>query len=308
MASATVTAAARSRKSHVGATLRVTVTALVCSLPIVSYTWRLLRDNTSGTHNTALGYLAGINLTTGSYNIDIANAGSADESFTIRIGSPAQKRTFISGIREVTTANANAIPVLIDSYGQLGTASSSERFKKEIKPMEKASEAILSLSPVTFQYKNDNTATPQFGLIAEEVARVNPDLVVRDSKGAVYSVRYDAVNAMLLNEFLKEHRKVEKQEASITQLTFKVAKQEKEFQGTIARQQSEIQTLTVTFKKQAAEIERVNARLEASNQRLDANGRVIRSCCVETQCILPVATLQAPVVSLSSAQVPIAVF
>jgi endosialidase-like protein len=225
-----------------------------------------LRENTSGTRNTALGYLAGINLITGSYNIDIGNPGSADESFTIRIGSPAQKRTFISAIREVTTASANAIPVLIDSYGQLGTASSSERFKKEIKPMEKASEAILSLRPVTFQYKNDDTATPQFGLIAEEVAKVNPDLVVRDNKGEVYSVRYDAVNGMLLNEFLKEHRKVEKQEASITQLRFKVAKQEQDFQSTIARQQSEIQALTAALKKQTAEIERVNARLETGNQ------------------------------------------
>jgi trimeric autotransporter adhesin len=132
--------------------------------------------------------------------------------------------------------------------------------------MEKASEAILSPSPVTFQYKNDNTATPQFGLITEEIAKVNPDLVARDSKGEVYSVRYDAVNAMLLNEFLKEHRKVEEQEASIIQLRFKVARQEKEFQGTIARQQSEIQTLTATLKKQAAEIERVNTRLQTSNQ------------------------------------------
>jgi hypothetical protein len=90
-----------------------------------------------------------------------------------------------------------------DSAGQLGTESSSARFKKEIKPMDRASEAILGFKPVMFQYKSDKTGTPQFGLIAEEVAQVNPDLVVRDKNGAIYTVRYDAVNAMLLNEFLK---------------------------------------------------------------------------------------------------------
>jgi hypothetical protein len=108
--------------------------------------------------------------------------------------------------------------VLIDSEGQLGTVSSSARFKKEIKPMDTASEAILALKPVTFHYKSDKTGTPQFGLIAEEVAAVNPDLVVRDKNGDIYTVRYDAVNAMLLNEFLKEHKKVEGQQATITQL------------------------------------------------------------------------------------------
>src|SRR5947199_2897101 len=127
-------------------------------------------------------------------------------------GSP-QTRTFIAGIRGRTTGVANAVPVVIDSAGQLGTASSSRRFKKEIKPMDKISDAILALKPVTFHYKSDSTGTPQFGLIAEEVAAVNPDLVVRDENGEIYTVRYDAVNAMLLNEFLKEHRKVEQQEA-----------------------------------------------------------------------------------------------
>ena len=104
----------------------------------------------------------------------------------MRIGL-SQFRTFISGIRGVTTGNANAIPVLIDSDGQLGTMSSSRRFKHEIKPMDTASQAILSLKPVTFNYKSDNTNTPQFGLIAEEVADVNPDLVVRDENGEIYT-------------------------------------------------------------------------------------------------------------------------
>jgi hypothetical protein len=149
---------------------------------------------------------------------------------------------FIGHIRGVTTANPDAIPVLIDSAGQLGTVSSSRRFKKEIKPMEKASEALLALKPVTFHYKSDNTNTPQFGLIAEEVAEVNPDLVVRDENGEIYTVRYDAVNAMLLNEFLKEHRDVEQQghwlqeqEATITGLKSIIAQQQKGMEALTAQ-------------------------------------------------------------------------
>jgi hypothetical protein len=131
----------------------------------------------------------------------------AAEANTIRnrqFSNPA--KNIYCGIRGKTTGNTNAIPVVIDSAGQVGTISSSKRFKNEIKPMDQTSEAILGLKPVTFQYKSDTTKTSQFGLIAEEVAEVNPDLVVRDEKGEIYTVRYDAVNAMLLNEFLKEHR------------------------------------------------------------------------------------------------------
>jgi len=197
-----------------------------------------LGSNTSGNANIALGVNAGSALTLGGNNIDIGNLGVAGESSTIRIGtSPSQTKAFIAGIRGVTTINANAIPVLIDSGGQLGTASSSRRFKKEIKAMEQASEGILALKPVTFHYKSDKTNTPQFGLIAEEVAKVNPDLVVRDDKGEIYTVRYDAVNAMLLNEFLKEHRKNEQQEAMI------------------ARQQKQIDALTVGLQKVSEQIQ-----------------------------------------------------
>jgi hypothetical protein len=177
-----------------------------------------LFNNTSGDSNIALGNGAGLLLTTGNFNIDIGNPGLAGESSTIRIGNNQQTRTFITGIRGVTTGNANAVPVLIDSLGQLGTLSSSCRFKKGIKPMEKASEAILALEPVTFQYKNDKTNTPQYGLIAEQVAEISPDLVVRDDNSEIYTVRYDAVNAMLLNEFLKERRKNVEQQAIITRL------------------------------------------------------------------------------------------
>ena len=148
----------------------------------------------------------------------------------MRIGL-SQFRTFISGIRGVTTGNANAIPVMIDSDGQLGTMSSSRRFKHEIQPMDKGSEVILQLKPVTFQYRSDNTSTPQFGLIAEEVAEVNPDLVVRDKDGQIYTVRYDAVNAMLLNEFLKEHREVQELKKQVAALTAGLQKVSAQFEA-----------------------------------------------------------------------------
>ena len=110
---------------------------------------------------------------------------------------------------------ASGVGVIVGSNGQLGTVLSSARFKDAIKPMDKASEAILSLQPVTFRYKQelDPDGIPQFGLVAEQVEKVNPDLVVRDADGKVNTVRYEAVNAMLLNEFLKEHQKVEEQQA-----------------------------------------------------------------------------------------------
>ena len=169
-----------------------------------------LFSNSTGGDNTALGFEAGVGVTTAHNVICIgANVGGAN----------VEASCFIGNIRGVTTASPDAIPVLIDSAGQLGTMSSSRRFKKEIQPMDKASEAILTLRPVTFQYKSDETGTLQFGLIAEEVAEVNPDLVVRDKDGQVYTVRYDAVNAMLLNEFLKEHRKLKQLEKQVETLT-----------------------------------------------------------------------------------------
>jgi hypothetical protein len=200
--------------------------------------------STGSNNNIALGFDAGSNLTSGSNNIYLGSLGVATESNTIRIGtSGVQTSAFIRGIRGVTTGNNDAIPVLIDTAGQLGTTSSSRRFKKEIKPMDCASEAILALKPVTFHYKSDTKDTPRFGLIAEEVAEVNPDLVVRDENGGIYTVRYDAVNAMLLNEFLKEHRKVQELK--------------KDFQATVAR-------LTTRLDEQAAQIQKVSAQLEAS--------------------------------------------
>ena len=182
-------------------------------------------EKSSGNNNIALGYLAGLDLTTGDYNIDIGNRGVANESNTIRIGSFEQTRTFIAGI---SGAGVTGAAVYVNAGGQLGTVPSSERFKDEIKPMDKTSEAILALKPVTFHYKKDldPDGIPQFGLVAEELARVNPDLVVRDAEGKPYTVRYDAVNAMLLNEFLKEHRKVQDLESALAQLTARLKEQD----------------------------------------------------------------------------------
>src|SRR5436190_15492506 len=195
-----------------------------------------LNNNTTDNNNIALGSAAGFNLTTGDNNIDIGNEGVTGEANTIRIGRrpsrifpQGQTATFIAGIIGVAVAG----PVVhINSSGQLGVPPSSARFKQNTKPMDKASEAILALKPVTFRYKKeiDPDALPQFGLVAEDVAKVNPDLVARDAEGKVYTVRYEAVNAMLLNEFLKEHRKVEKLEAALELVNKRLKEQDAKIQ------------------------------------------------------------------------------
>jgi hypothetical protein len=179
-----------------------------------------LASNTSGSSNIALGFDAGIDLTTGGNNIDIGNPGTAAESNTIRIGvQGTQVFTIIAGISN--DMQAFGTPVIVTTDGFLGVQGSSARFKDEIKPMGKASEGLFALKPVTFHYKNkiDPAATSQFGLIAEDVEKVNPDLVVRDKEGKPYTVRYDQVNAMLLNEFIKEHRTVAELKEEVGALT-----------------------------------------------------------------------------------------
>ena len=178
--------------------------------------FQALANNKTGSNNVALGSNAGRNLTTGSNNIDIGALGVAGEANTIRIGkSGTQQKTFIAGISGKTVASG--VGVIINANGQMGTVQSSARFKQDIKPMAQSSEAVLKLKPVTFRYQRDldPDSIPQFGLVAEEVEKVNPDLIVRDEDGKVMTVRYEAVNAMLLNEFLKEHRKVEEQEQKL---------------------------------------------------------------------------------------------
>jgi predicted ribosome quality control (RQC) complex YloA/Tae2 family protein len=177
-----------------------------------------------------VGQQAGVNLTSGNFNIDIGNIGNAGEQNTIRIGAnETQFRTFIFGIND---AAVTGTAVVVNNLGQLGVAPSAERFKDEIKPMDKASEAILALKPVSFHYKKelDPGGIPQFGLVAEEVENVNPDLVARDRDGRPFTVRYDAVNAMLLNEFLKEHRKVQKLEAALDAVNERLRDQDAKIQ------------------------------------------------------------------------------
>jgi trimeric autotransporter adhesin len=182
-----------------------------------------------------LGVGAGSNVTTAANVICIGYAVA---------GANVDNSCFIGSIFGEPSSGGTA--VLINSDGKLGTNTSSRRFKEEIKPMKRASEALFALKPVTFRYKKELDAkrTPQFGLVAEEVEKVNPDLVVRDKEGKPYTVRYDAVNAMLLNEFLKEHRKVEEQKAIIAQL-------KKDF----AHQQKQIEALTAGLQKVSAQLE-----------------------------------------------------
>jgi hypothetical protein len=205
-----------------------------------------LYSNTTGSGNTALGYTAGSNLTTGGDNICIGNDGVADDAAVIRIGRSFIAATYIAGISGKTASGGAA--VFVNSEGKLGTSTSSARFKDDIKPMGKASEALFALKPVTFYYKKeiDPRGIPQFGLVAEDVEQVNPELVVRDAEGKVNTVRYEQINTMLLNEFLKEHRTVQGLKASLGQ------------------QQKEIATLIAHIKEQDAKIQKVSDQLEMS--------------------------------------------
>ena len=195
-----------------------------------------LSSSTTGVDNIAVGFSAGSRLTTGSQNIDIGNLGAATDSGTIRIGDITSTRTFIAGVRGVAVTGS---PVVVDNSHQLGVMPSSQRFKEDIQPMDQRSEAVLALKPVSFHYTKDidPSGTAQFGLVAEEVEKVNPDLVVRDGTGKAYTVRYEAVNAMLLNEFLKAHRRMEEQDA------------------TIACQQKQIDALAAGLNKVSTQIE-----------------------------------------------------
>jgi trimeric autotransporter adhesin len=199
-----------------------------------------LLNNTTGRYNIGIGSNAGYNITTGNNNIDIANGGVAAESGKIRIGtSGRQTGVYVAGISGAAVSGST---VTVNSSGQLGVAPSSQRFKQNILPMGDVSEVLIKLEPVTFRYKHDidPNGTPQFGLVAEEVEKIAPGLVVRDEHGKPYTVRYDAVNVMLLNEFLKEHKKVQDQQATIMQLKSSLAEQHEE----IAALRSQIQKVS----------------------------------------------------------------
>jgi len=184
-----------------------------------------------------LGAQAGGNVTTAGNVICIGSNGAN-----------VSNSCFIGNIFGVTSSGGAG--VFVNAVGQLDTTTSSRRFKDDIKPMDRVSEALFALQPVTFHYKKelDPQGIPQFGLVAEDVQAVNPDLVVRDKEGKVNAVRYEAVNAMLVNEFLKEHRKVEEQQATITELR-------NELQANAARQQEQIEALTAGLQKVSAQLE-----------------------------------------------------
>src|SRR6516165_5295893 len=210
-------------------------------------------NGTTGNFNTALGSGTGQGVAGGEGNIYIGahvQPVTSDEFEFIRIGNDTAFTfpydTYIAGIFNRSNDPATATVCYVDSTGKVASILSSRRYKHDIKPMESASEAILALKPMSFHYNSDAKNTPCFGLIAEEVAAVNPDLVIRDKKGEVMTVRYDVVWNMLLNEFLKEHKKVEEQHASISQL------------------RSEMQTMVAQLKDQAAQIQKVSAQLEVS--------------------------------------------
>jgi len=190
--------------------------------------YEALKFNISGTHNTGIGPHAGSNVFTAN---GVTCIGAVGGDNTI------DNTTWIANVYQPFLLSGVYLPVVVTNNGQLGTVASSQRFKKDIATMDTTSEAILALRPVTFHYKTDTTDTPQFGLIAEEVAKVNPALVLPDKEGKPYTVRYDAVNAMLLNEFLKEHRKVQELEANA------------------ARQQKQIEVLTAGLQKVSAELQ-----------------------------------------------------
>jgi hypothetical protein len=197
-----------------------------------------LLNNTTGVTNTALGFNAGFGVTTAD-NVIVIGTNVA--------GQNIDNSCFIGEIFGQTSSGGTA--VFINSNGRLGTATSSRRFKEGIKPMEQASEALFALKPVAFRYKRqiDPAGTPQLGLVAEDVEEVNPDLVVHDKEGKPYSVRYDQVNAMLLNEFLKEHRKNEQQEKTIAEL------------------KSGMTALAATVKEQESQIQKVSAQLATAS-------------------------------------------
>jgi len=199
-----------------------------------------LLNNTTGNDNIALGDAAGLFLATGDNNIDIGNNGVTSDSGTTRIGT-VQGAIYLAGIAG-QIVGAGGTTCYVDNDGKLGVFLSSRRFKTDIADMGAASEALLALRPITFRYKPelDKTRTPQFGLVAEEVAKINPDLVTRDAKGELTTVRYEAVNAMMLNEFLKEHKKTEELEATVA-------------------------SLITTVKEQAAQIQKVSAQLAAAS-------------------------------------------
>lgn len=213
-----------------------------------------LYGNTTGGFNTAIGLDAGSNLTTGSYNIDIANPGTAGQSNTIKIGEQGtQTATFIAGISGSAVTGAD---VVVNSSGKLGVVVSSARYKSDIRNMGEASSNLMKLRPVTFRYKDDPQATKQYGLVAEEVERLYPELVTRSTDGQVQSVRYSMLTSMLLNELQKERRETQRE-------AWQLQRQD----GEIGSEAEQIKRLTATIDEVKVSTQQQVAQLKADNQR-----------------------------------------
>ena len=230
-----------------------------------------LENNTSGSSNTAFGDDAGRFIVDGSGNVcvgDEAGTGlGGSVNNCIAVGAPGagpfatfDNTCFIGSIfGEPVSDPGTQAAVFVDQFNVVGIFNSSRQYKHDIQPMDKASETLYQLKPVTFKFNSDWKGTTQYGLIAEEVAEVNPQLVVRRN-GETITVRYEQINAMLLNEFLKQHKKAEAQQTNLTQLNSKMANQA----AIIAEQQKGIELLTAQLKEQAAQIQKVSAQLEVS--------------------------------------------
>ncbi|MBV8359915.1 MAG: tail fiber domain-containing protein, partial [Deltaproteobacteria bacterium] len=227
-----------------------------------------LQRNTTGKYNIGLGSNAGSNIVAGSNNIDIGSSGAADESNTIRIGTDGtQKKTYIAGISGTAMTGAD---VVVSSGGQLGVLASSARYKRNIRTMGGASDGLMKLRPVTFRYKSDPGGTLQYGLVAEEVARVYPELVVRGTDGKVESVRYLELTGLLLNELQKQDKNSQKQ----TQLTRELTQRLEIKDRQVATLQHEVDTL----KQKDASISALSERLAALERQVQtASSQGLRS-------------------------------
>ncbi|MGC2627650.1 MAG: tail fiber domain-containing protein [Candidatus Udaeobacter sp.] len=236
--------------------------------------------NTTGNQNTAVGFVALGNSTTGSRNIALGDSAGdlvVDANDVICIGARGENVSNSCYIAQIDgTTIADGTPVFVNGFNKLGTMTSSRQFKNDINTMEKASEAILALRPVTFHYKGDANRTPQFGLIAEEVAQVNPALVLPDKEGKPYTVRYEAVNAMLLNEFLKEHCTVQRLKSTVAKQEAAILYQKKDFQAIASQQQKQIEALTAGLQKVSAQLAAASPSRGGLEASKFATGRIRR--------------------------------
>jgi len=224
-------------------------------------------SNTTGFNNTAIGFLALSSNTAGSFNIALGSDAGSGVTTANRVicigdeGANVSDSCYIGNIYGTAIDPATTLAVGMDASHRLGTAVSSRRFKRDIQPMDNASEAILALKPVRFHYKSDVKSTPCFGLVAEDVEKVNPHLVARDKNGEPLSVRYEQINAMLLNEFLKAYRTVQELKSTVTKQQATIAQQDRKIQEqeiTIAQLQAGMETVVARLKEHESEIQRVS--------------------------------------------------